>query len=144
MAKDKQDGDVVQVPRSEWEQLKSNLAELLHDKRVREEREDSLHEKAVLDRRQQEREAQSMRSAQERTQEIADRTYGTNGQRWRCYLDSTREDGKAGPDVSIFFPLELCANSDLEAQARYQKLMGITKHDYRIVAAPLGETVAAA
>lgn len=143
MAKDREPGDMVTIPRSEWDRLQAAITELLLDKRVREERGDDFHAKEVLDRQREQRINSITRSCAERTQEIANKTYGTEGQRWRCYMDSTTEDGKPGPDVSIFFPLELSANSDLEAQARYQSIMGIRKHDYRIVAAKVQPASAA-
>jgi hypothetical protein len=134
MAKDKQ-AEVIQVPADDWQRLQERLTSLEYQQRLRDEQTPALHAKSVIDRRHEEFERNSMRSAQERTQEIADKNFGTDGPRWRCRLDSTTEDGRPGPDVSIFFPLDLCANSDLEAQARYQSVMGIRKHDYRIAAA---------
>lgn len=135
MAKDR--GEMVQVPAAEWEEMKATLAQLLHKERVRQEQEPGVHAKSVIEQRHEEFERNSMRSAQERTQEIADKTYGTDGPRWRCRLDSTTEDGRPGPDVSNFFALELSANSDLEAQARYLQAMGIRKHDYKVLTMPV-------
>jgi hypothetical protein len=70
------------------------------------------------------------------TQEIADEKYGLKGNRFTCKLDSTKEDGKPGPNVSEHFALTLSANSDLEAQSRYLEIMGIKKHDYKVVVEP--------
>lgn len=135
MAKDR--GDMVQVPAADWERLQARLDALEHADRLRAERSDDFHAKQVLDARQEALEVELMRSPQDRTQARADREYGTEGPRWHCRLDSTREDGKPGPDIREWFGVVLCANSDLEAQARYLKIMGITKHDYRVVVEPL-------
>ncbi len=77
------------------------------------------------------------RPANVRTQELADKTYGTTGQRFRVAMDSTTEDGKPGPSIGEHFPLDICAHSDLEASGRYQQIMGIRKTDYPIRAVPV-------
>ncbi len=91
----------------------------------------------VLDAAWEAEKAALGRPANVRTQELADRTYGTTGQRFRVAMDSTTEDGKPGPSIGEHFPLEICAHSDLEAAGRYQKVMGILKSDYPIRAVPV-------
>lgn len=135
MAKN-QETEFVQVPKSEWDRLQASIAELLHDKRVREEKGEDFYARSVIDRKQEERENALLRPVPIRTQEAADRLF-PDGQRFQVVMDSTKEDGKPGPDVSFCYPLEINANSDLEAQARYQLVMGITSHKYRLRAAPV-------
>lgn len=136
MAKDRAEA-TVEVPVSLLERMQARIEALEQDRRVREERADTdFRDKTVLDRRQAEFEAAAGKTPRERTQDRADREYGTVGQRWHCRLDSTREDGTPGPDIREWFGLTLSANSDLEAQARYLKIMGITRHDYRVVVVP--------
>ena len=76
---------------------------------------------------------EASRPAAERTQDIADRMYGTTSPRFRCKLDSTKDDGKPGPKIGEHPELLISANSDLEAQGRYLKLCGIKKHDYKLL-----------
>ena len=58
--------------------------------------------------------------------------YGIAGPRYKVRLDSKTEEGKPGPNVSEHPELIITANSDLEAQGRYQEICGIRKHDYRL------------
>ena len=104
--------------------------------RDRQREEAAANPAAVIDRAFEDWKREAGRPASERTQDIADRTYGTEAPRFRVHLDPTSPDTGKKVNISEHFPLTLSAHSDLEAGARYQKLMGITKHDYRLVVEP--------
>lgn len=120
--------EMVQVPLERLEALE-RLARS-HEETLRNSR------AAILDNAYEEWKRRTARSAAEKTQEIADQRY-QGPQRFQVSLDSRTEDGKPGPKVAEHFPLTLRAHSDLEAQARYLEVMGIRKHDYRVVVEPL-------
>lgn len=134
MAKDRP--DVVELPKSDFEALLQRLERLEHAQRVRAESEDTLHPKALYDERWDARVAEAGKSAAQRTQERSDRDYGTRGPRWLVWLDSTREDGKPGPDVSEWPRLVISANSPEEATARWLILCGVRAHQYQLRAEP--------
>ncbi len=127
--------ETVEVPLSLLQQLQARLDILETRERTREEMQGRPH--VVLDAAWEAERAQLARSSQERTQEAADKKYGTTGQRFLVRLDSTDAEGKPGPNITEHFPLMVAAHGELEAGAFYLDLMGIKKHDYRIVATPL-------
>lgn len=124
----------VEVPVALLEQLRQRLDVLEGRERLREEAQ--ARRAPVIDEEWERQKAEISRPASVRTQEMADREYGTLAPRFRVSLDPTDENGKP-VNVAEHFPLEVSAHSDLEAQARYLKLMGIRKHDYRLVAEPV-------
>lgn len=128
--------EMVTIPAEEWKRLQARLDQLEASSRFAVEAVTNSRAK-IIDQSYEEWKAQAGRPASERTQEVADKLYGREGQRFRVTLDSTLEDGKPGPNVREHFPLLLSANSDLEAQARYQQVMGIKKHDYRLRCEPV-------
>lgn len=134
MAKDRE--QTVEVPVSTLDNLQARLASLEHQLQV--EREVRANPPAqVIDDKYEAWKKEAGRPASERTQDVADRRFGTAAPRFRVRLDATGEDGKPGPKITEHFPLVISANSDDEAGARYLKIMGIRKHDYRLVAEPL-------
>lgn len=136
-AKDNPAGETVEVPADLLRRMQERLEALERAEAARAEKADDLHPKQVYDEAWAKREQDISRPASERTQEIADRLFGTAEPRFLVRLDSTTEDGKPGPDIREHFPLKISGSSDLEAGARYLKVMGITKHDYRLVAEPV-------
>ncbi len=129
-------GETVTVPVEVLERMQARLDEL--ERQTRSTQESLLNSRQlVIDPDYAAWKAEASRPASERSQDAADRKYGKANPRFRVRLDATTEDGKKGPNISEHFPLEVSANSDLEAGARYLELMGIRKHDYRVVAEPL-------
>lgn len=128
--------EMVTIPAELLRRLESRLDTLERAEFARQELTRSPNIK-ILDEGWEQTKAELSRPAAERSQDIADRKYGTVGKRFRVYLDSTQEDGKPGPDVSEHPKLTISANSDLEAQARYLDLCGIHKHDYRLACEPV-------
>ncbi len=147
MAKDRPNGEsngpeqLVTVTTSFLESLNARLAMLEHAERARMELAQNPHAN-VLDQEHARWKELTARPASVRTQEIADKKYGNTEPRFKVRLDSTTEDGKPGPNTSEHFPLEISANSDLEAKARYEQVMGIRKHDYEIRVEPAAALVA--
>ncbi|MES2342311.1 MAG: hypothetical protein V4597_11580 [Pseudomonadota bacterium] len=138
MAKDNEKRpDVVEVPAALWQQLQTRLETLEHAERIRQEAGAFGPAKVILDPAYEAWKMEAARPAQARSQDVADRRYGTAAPRFRCRLDSTAPDGKPGPAVGEHPELVVSAHSDLEAQARYLELAGIRKHDYRVVALPV-------
>ncbi len=132
----------VLVPASLLQRLEAKIEALEHTQRVQQE---ALAGKQVLilDQEYERWKREAGRSAAERTQDLADRSYD-GPCRYRVRMDSTLEDGKPGPRIDEFFPLVLRAHSDLEAQARYQEIMGIRKTDHKIVVEEMPEEELAA
>ncbi len=131
MANDKQP-ETVTVPAEEFKQLLKRLEEAEQRSRIAVEAVTNGRA-LILDPEYERWKEQNSRSASERTQDIADKRFGKKGQRFTCRLDSTTEDGKPGPNVAEHFPVTLSANSDVEAEGRYLQLMGIKKHNYKVV-----------
>jgi hypothetical protein len=121
MAKNGND-DVVSVPRSEWEDMKAQLAVLLDHKRRADEQ--ASRPSAILDDAYLAWKAEVSRPAAVRSQEKADRDY-TGPRRYRVRIDTTRPDGKPGPNCSEHPTIEINANSPHEAEGRYRELCGI-------------------
>ena len=130
---------VVQVPVSVLEKLTSRLEALERAELLRQEF--AINPRArIIDSAYENFKAEVSRSARERTQDVADKTYGTAAPRYRVRLDSTTDEGKKGPDISEHFELNISAHSDIEAQGRYLQIMGIRKHDYRVIVVDLALT----
>jgi hypothetical protein len=127
--------DTVAVPANEWARLQERLATLENVQRVQGEQQG--RPTVVLDGAWEATKAELARPAKDRTQEAADKKYGTAQPRFRVRLDSTTDDGKRGPNISEHPELEISANSDLEAGARWAQLCGVRKHDYKLVATPV-------
>ena len=129
----------VPVPVSVLEKLTSRLEALERAELLRQEF--AINPRArILDAAYESFKTEVSRSARERTQDLADQMYGTAAPRYRVRLDSTTDEGKKGPDISEHFELKISANSDLEAQGRYLHVMGIRKHDYRVIVVDLALT----
>ncbi len=127
--------ETVEVPVSVLQQLQSRLEQLERESKVRAEL--AINPRAmILDPEYEAYKLEMGRPAKDRTQDIADKRYGKDGKRFLVKLDSTTDEGKPGPNVSEHFELTLSANSDIEAKGRYLELMGIRKHDYRVIATP--------
>jgi hypothetical protein len=124
--------ETVEVPVALLHQLQARLEQLETAGRLAEEA--RLHPTKIIDAAWQREIAELGRPPKDRTQDLADARYGKDGKRFVVRLDPTTEDGKKGPNIGEHFPLVISANSDLEAQARYLDIMGIKKHDYRLVA----------
>ncbi len=138
--------DTVEVPVKTWEQVQARLEALELAERVRAEKaDDPLRPRAVYDAAWEQRQAEVGRPAAERTQLLADRRYGTDRPRWRVALDSTREDGRPGPNVSEHPALELSANSPEEAEGRWRLLCGVRaiSADYRMRVEPVAAAATA-
>ena len=128
--------ETVAVPVSVLEALTKRLETLEHASRVQAEMLVNSRA-AILDPEYEKWKAEVSRPTKERSQDVADRTYGTTGKRFRCFLNSITEDGKPGPKIDEHPQLVIAANSDLEAKGRYQQLCGIRKHEYRVEAIPV-------
>jgi len=123
--------NMVEIPASVWEAMQKRLDALEQASRLTTEA--VLNSKAkILDPAYEALKVEIAKPASVRTQEIADRRFGTAGKRYRVWLDSTTPDGKKGPDISEHFPLVLSANSEHEAKAFYLDVMGITQHKYTL------------
>ena len=132
--------ETAEAPASLVAQLLARIDLLEH--RERERAEASHRPTLVIDASYEAWKADVARPAAVRTQEVADKKYGTGGRRFKVRLDARADDGKPGPNVSEHPELWISANSDLEAGARYLEICGIRKHDYRIVAEPVAAMVA--
>jgi hypothetical protein len=120
----------VEVPVSVLEKLQARLDKLEHEQRIN--TEILVNGKAkILDPAYEAWKKEVARPTADRSQDVADTTYGTTGKRFRVCLDSSTEEGKAGPKIGEHPALIVAGNSNLEAQARYLQLCGIRKHDYR-------------
>lgn len=134
MAKDKP--ETVEVPAALWERMQARLEALELAEQKRAEAAANPHA-LVLDSAWERWKAEAGRPASERSQDVANGRYGLAQPRFRVRLDSTAEDGKPGPRVGEHFALEISANSDLEAQARYLEIMGIKRHEYTLRTEPV-------
>lgn len=127
--------ETVTVPASTLAAMQARLEQLELRLQLRDDA--ALHPTKLLDEAWQREKAELSRPASERTQDAADRKYGTEAPRFRVRLESVSESGSGkGPNIAEHFPLLVSASSDLEAGARYLSLMGITKHDHRLVVEP--------
>ena len=127
-------GETVQIEVSILQELQGRLAALELAEKQRQELAANPPD-LTLDKQYEAWKAEVSRPASVRTQEIADRLF-KGPQRYSVRLDTAtkkRPDGVA-PE---HFPLVIAANSDLEARARYESVMGITKHDYTIRVDPV-------
>lgn len=125
--------ETVSVPVSVLQELQDRLARLENVNAVRSEAEHKPVK--ILDDAYEAWKREASRPAKERSQDVANKRYGTQGKRFRVRIDSSNE-GKPGPNVSEHPELVISANSDLEARGRWEELCGIRKHDYRIVCVP--------
>lgn len=143
MAKDKE--ATVEVPLSLLEEMKQRLAALEHKTRIQDEQLNAS-KAIILDPAYEAWKKDVGRPAAERTQDIADRLY-PNGEPFRVKIDSSKPDGKPGPNVSEHPEIVIRANSPEEAEGRYRKLCGIRGIDseYRFDVQPAnGELLTAA
>jgi hypothetical protein len=133
MAKEKP--ETVEVPVATLQAMQARLDALELREQVRAEA--ALRPTRVLDQAWEAEKAELSRPAKERTQDAADRRFGTAAPRFRCRLDSTGEGGKPGPRVAEHFELTVSAGDPLHAQARYLETMGITQHQYKVATEPV-------
>src|SRR5260370_23504276 len=115
MAKDKE--EMVQVPASVLQQLQGRVAVLEQQAQIAK---DFLEKspQQILDPDYEAWKAEASRPAAVRSQDVADRQYGKDGQRWRCWIDTGTAiglDGKTPPVVAWLPSLGVAANTDLEA-----------------------------
>jgi hypothetical protein len=126
----------IPVPAEVFQQMQARLEALEQMQRMQTEA--LLNPRAnILDKEYEKWKQEAGRPAGERTQDVADKKYGKTAPRFNCRLDSTKEDGKPGPHIDEHPTLTISANSEHEAQGRYLELIGVTKHDYRLVAEPV-------
>lgn len=138
--------DTVEIPVADLRDMQARLAMLERQVAVQQEKADGLHEKRVYDAYWDRKVKEVGRTAAERSQDVSDLAYGAKAPRWRVSLDGRTEDGKQGPNISEHPALLISANSEDEASARWLKLCGIRKHDYRLKAervAQVGEAAEA-
>ena len=127
MAKNGNGIDMVEVPVSVLAELNARLAKL----EAQANNPDSSRSVLRLDESFERFKEEVGRPCGIRSQENADKRYGTDGRRFRVSLAPGDAKGKNRVD---FWPaLEISANSDLEAQGRYQQLCGIRGIDTNYV-----------
>lgn len=127
--------ETVTIPAQEWQRVLQRLEAAEQRSAAAIESVTSSRAK-IIDREYEAWKLKADRPASVRTQEIANERY-PKGTPYRCSFDPTGEDGKP-KNISEHFPLQIRANSDLEAKARYLDLMGISKHSYKVIVEPVG------
>jgi hypothetical protein len=136
---------MVTLPAADLAALQARLGALEAAERVRAEIAVPLHLRPdAVDAAMEARRAAVSRPASVRTQEIADKKFGTSAPRWLVKIETMVENtpyGKA-PNISEHFPLTLSASNEPEACARYLSTMGITHlaEYHKVVATPATET----
>lgn len=124
----------IEVPAREYQDLQDRLAKLEKDAEIHLARQNPnavVHDPAF-----EAWKAEVARPAAVRTQEMANKLWGTASPRYRCRLEKSK-DVHESVRLDEHFPLEISANSDLEAGARYLQLMGIRSHIHTLVAEPI-------
>ncbi len=122
---------MVQLPAAKLEALLSRLDALEQTQRVQTEA--LLNPRSnILDKAYDAWKQEAGRPASARTQDIADKTFGTSAPRF-----TVRQDGKPGPRIDEWFPLQISAVDRVQAEGRYLELCGIKKHDYQLRTEPV-------
>ncbi len=124
--------ETVTLPASQLQTLMDRLEALERQAKAAPELFDS-RAKVVLDKAFEDWKAEASLPASVRTQKIADKTYGTEGQRFHVELQKA-DDSPRGMTLGEHPALVISANSDLEAMGRWQKLCGVTSHKHKLIA----------
>lgn len=129
--------NVVQIPVAELQDMKARLQQLegkLSGRVVV----DSDPHALVLDSAFEAKKAEASKTSLVRTQEKADRQWGTSSPAWQVHLESRKgEDGKPLVSTSEHPKVRISAGSKEEAIGRYQLLCGILSTEHLFVAEPV-------